>query len=434
MAMASENQHSGNGNSIGSPARKLTLKRAIRMVVGIGMLSIAGTLGFAWLRTPALWTITSTQAVVNAPIRILHAPIEGIVTTQPPAVGMSVVADSPLVTIENPLVDNSHLEELKTEATALTERVTALQAQQEALASLKESLLASARKHHEAVVRRLQRRVEEARSAAAAADAFRKQRDYKKEQTAKLAGGNAVSQLEMITTQLAQEVAVNKATLANFTLQRLTEELEAVRAGSPGWLGDGHNDVPYSQQRAHEIALHQQEIATKIREHSARCAQVQKQVHIEQERLNRQARFVLTAPSAGIVWRQPVTAGACITRQTELLELLDGSAIFVDALVNEKYFGDIHPGDPVIVKLIGSHAEVPGRVKAVLGRVAPADYHFLAAEISRPNSHEIHVVVGFADDSATADYFYSQHIGQPVEVRFANNVGVLRRLWDLVSP
>ena len=432
--MASGNSNSGNGHVADAAVRTFSVKRAVRMLLGGALLSVAGVLGIAWLRTPSLWTITSTQAVVNAPIRILHSPIEGIVMSQPPEVGKSLTAGAALFTIENPLVDSGHLEELKTEATALSERVSALQAQDEALAGLKASLVASARRHQEAVVRRLKRQVEEARSAAAAADAFCKQRDYKREQTARLAGDNAASQLEVVTARLAQDVALNKATLAHFMLDHLGEELEGVQAGTLSGFGDGRNDVPYSQQRAHEIALHQHEIAAKIREHAARCAQVQKQVHIEQERLNRQSRFVVTAPAAGIVWRQPVAAGTCITRQTDLLELLDGAEVFVDALVNERYFGDIHPGDPVMVKLIGSHAEVSGSVKAVLGRVAPADHHLLAADLPEPGRHEIRLMVALDESPAASAGFYANHIGQPVEIRFTNNVGVLRRLWDLVSP
>jgi multidrug resistance efflux pump len=398
------------------------------------LIVIAGWLAIAWLLTPGLWTITSTQAVVNARIRTLHSPIEGIVATQPPPIGKAVTAGSCLLTVENPLVDNSHLEELKTEAASLAERVSALQAQHKSLESLKEKLSANARHYHEAAVRRLERQIEEAKSIAAVADALARQRDYKKDQMTKLVGGMSVSQLELVTAGLAREAAQNKAAQARCTVERLTDELEATRNGSFTGFGDGRNDVPYSQQRVHEIEIHQNEITEKMREHSARSAQVQKQLQIEQERLKRQARFCLEAPIDGIVWRQPVTAGSSITRQTDLLHLLDCSEIFVDALVNGKYFGAIHPGDPVVIKLIGSHAEVPGSVKDVLGQVALGDDHSLAAEVPKPEKQEIHVIVSFTDGPERTGNFHSYHIGQPVEIRFAKNSSLFKRFWDLVSP
>jgi multidrug resistance efflux pump len=384
--------------------------------------------------TPGLWTITSSQAVVNAPIRSLHSPIEGIVKTQPPPVGKAVTAGSPLLTIENSLVDDSHFEELKTEAASLAERVAALRGQHKELEKLKEKMAANARNYHEAAVRRLERQVEEAKSVVAAAEALAKQREYKKDQLTKLVGGMNVSQLEMVTAGLAREAAKSKAAQAAFTVQRLTEELQAVRDGSFTGFVDGRNDVPYSEQRAHEIDILQHEIAAKIQEHSTHHIQIEKQLRIEQERLKRLALYRLEAPIDGIIWRQPVTAGTSITQQTELIQLLDRSEIFVDAMVNGKYFGAIAPGDPVVIKLIGSHDEVPGVVKDIVGQVILGDEHSLAALVPKPVKQEIHVLVKFASGPETSDTFQSHHIGQPVEVRFANSRGIIKRFWDLVSP
>jgi multidrug resistance efflux pump len=422
-----------SGNSPVAPRRRI-LRRVIRIALGLALIAIAGWLATAWLLTPSLWTITSNQAVVNAQIRSLHSPIEGIVKTQPPAVGKAVTAGSPLLTIENSLVDDSHLEELKTEAASLAERVVALRSQHKVLENLKERMSANARNYHEAAVRRLQRQVEEAKSLAAAAEALAKQRDYKKDQLAKLVGGLNVSQLEMVTAGLAREAAKSKAAQASFTVSRLTEELQSVREGSFTGFVDGRNDVPYSEQRVHEIDILQNEITAKIQEHSTRHAQIEKQLRIEQERLKRQAGYRLNAPIDGIVWRQPVTAGTPIIRETELLQLLDRKEIFVDALVNGKYFGAIQPGDPVLIKLIGSHADVEGVVKDIVGQVALGDEHSLAAMVPKPAKQEIHVLVSFASGPGSTDNFQSYHIGQPVEVRFSKSRGFFGRLWDLVSP
>jgi multidrug resistance efflux pump len=422
------------GSQAESAVRKPGLKRIIRIALGAALLVIAGWLATAWLLTPGLWHITSVQAVVNARIRSLHSTIEGIVTTQPPSVGKAVPAGSLLLTIENSLVDDSHSEELKTEATSLAERVVALKAQKIELENLKGKLTENARNYHEAAIRRLERQVEEAKSMAVAAEALAKQRDYKKDQTTRLAGGQSVSQLEMITASLAREAAKSKAAQATLTVQRLTEELQAVRDGSFTGFVDGRNDVPYSEQRAHEIDILQREITVKVQEHSARHAQIEKQLQIERERLKRQGRFQLRAPIDGVVWRQPVSKGTPITRETELLQLLDASEIFVDALVNGKYFGAIHPGDPVVITFVGSHEEVPGTVKDVLGQVGLGDERSLAAVVPKPAKQEIHVLVSFATDPAAADHFQSYHIGRPVQVRFVESTGLLRRLWDSVSP
>ena len=187
-------------------------------------------------------------------------------------------------------------------------------------------------------------------------------------------------------------------------------------------------------QRMHEIDIRQHYIQAKIQEFAARGAQVQKQLRIEDERLQRQARCCLKAPIDGIIWRRPLAGGGTVTRQKPVLELLDTSDIFVDALVNEKHFGDIRPGDKVVVKLIGSHTEVAGTVRDVLGRVALADDHTLAAEVPKLGKHEVHVIVTFDDGPPRSDHFHPHHIGQPVEVRFTSSASFLKQLWNLVSP
>src|SRR5262249_21745125 len=134
--MALENQIPPSGNSVrsggsqgGSPTRKPGLRKVIRIALGGAILAIACWLAGMWLLTPGLWYVTSNQAVVNARIRSLHSPIEGIIATQPPPIGKAVTAGSPLLTVENQLVDDSHREELRTESTSLKERVAALKNQ-----------------------------------------------------------------------------------------------------------------------------------------------------------------------------------------------------------------------------------------------------------------------------------------------------------------
>jgi multidrug resistance efflux pump len=410
------------------------MRRRIRILLGLAVLAPTAWLVLAWLLTPRVWSVTSTEAVVNARILTLHSPIEGTMTAGPPAVGKAISTGSSLLQVENEYVDPSRLEELKTEAASLAERVAALKRQNETLEALKEKLLASAEHYHDAAVRRLEREVEEAESVAAAYEALTRQRQYRKDMYGKLAAGKSASELENVTANFSTEVAQNKAAQARAVVKRLQADLEASRRGEFVGPGAGANDVPYSRQRAHEIEIRQQDIRAKVQEHSVRIAEVRKQLEIESERLRRKAHFDLKAPLDGVVWRRPVTAGSAITPQTDLIQLLDAATVFIDALVDEQYFGVIHPGDPVVIRFVGARTEVGGTVKDVLGRVALGTDAALAAESPRAGKHEIHVLVAFAEDAGSADHFASYHIGQPVEVRFVNGPNVFRRLGSLLTP
>jgi multidrug resistance efflux pump len=410
------------------------MKRSFRVLLACGILLPTVWLVLSWLLTPSLWTVTSTEAVVNARIMTLHSPIEGTVRGAPPPVGKAVAAGSPLLEVENEYVDYSHLEELKIEVASLAERVTALKKQHESLEALKEKLTTRAEHYHAAAVRRLEREVEEAESVAAAYEALTRQREYRKAMYGRLTANHSASELENATAGFSTEVAQNKAAQARAVVKRLRADLEASRRGQFVGPSLGANDVPYSLQRVHEIDIRQQDILAKIQEHTVRIGEVQKQAQIEAARLARKARFLLKAPFDGVVWRRPVAAGGAVTTQTDLLQLFDPSTLFVDALVDEKYFGSIHPGDPVVIRFVGSRTEVAGTVKDVVGRVAIDGDRALAAQVPRVGKHEIHVFVTFADEAATADHFASYHIGRPVEVRFVNGPGMMKRLGDLVSP
>jgi multidrug resistance efflux pump len=388
----------------------------------------------SWLLSPALWNITSSQAVVNARIMTLHSPIEGTMTESPPPVGQAVAAGSPLLRVENLLVDDSHLEELKTEAASLAERVAALKKQREELEALKGRLGGHVRRYQAAAERRLQTRLDEARASAVAADAFAQQRRYKREQAERLSRGNTVTMEEAITARLADDAARSKAAQAQAGVRHFSDELEALRLGLYPGQGDGGNDVPYSQQRIHDLEIRQLDIIARVEEFSARAAQVRRQLEIETARLGRQQGAVLKAPIDGVVWRRPLTAGSPVTRQTPVLQLLDASDIYVDAVVPAKSVGEIHPGDKVVIRLISTREEVAGAVQDILGQVALGEDRALAAEAPKLCQGEVHVLVAFEGAPPNRDRFHPYNIGQPVEVRFAHRTDPLRRLLNLVLP
>jgi multidrug resistance efflux pump len=388
----------------------------------------------SWLLSPALWSITSSQAVVNARIMTLHSPIDGTMAESPPHVGQAVTAGSPLLRVENPLADNSHLEELKTEAASLDERVAALKRQHEELGALKDRLGGNVRKFQTAAVRRLESRLEEARAVAVAADAFAQQRRYKREQAERMARVDTAAAEEAVTARLADDAARSRAAEAQAAVRRLSDELEALRLGLYLGLGDGGNDVPYSVQRIHDLEIRQHDIIAKVEELTVRAAQVRRQVEIETERVGRQKGAVLKAPIDAVVWRRPLTAGSPVTRQTPVVQVLDTSDIFIDALVPAKYVGDIHPGDKVVIRLTATREEVPGTVQDVLGQVALGEDRALAAEVPKLGKGEVHVLVAFDGAPPNRDHFHPYNIGQPVEVRFAHRTGPLRRLVNLVWP
>jgi hypothetical protein len=196
--------------------------------------------------------------------------------------------------------------------------------------------------------------------------------------------------------------------------------VESIKGGIFTGPGDSRNDVPYSRQRIHEIAMQQLHDESEIREQTMRIAQLNRQIRDEGERVRRRSDYRLDSPVGGIIWHRSVAAGSPVGPQAELLRLVDRSTLFVDATLPVRYSDDIRPGDRVVIRAVGSSVETAGRIRYVLGESALD--HSAAVEVPRSDPQELHVIIDFSRDSAgegrgaaAPDAF---PVGQRVDVEF----------------
>ena len=93
----------------------VTARRFLKIALGIGLV-----VAFGWAPLRAMLATTSVEAIVNARIETIRAPIEGIV--QAPAeknANWSSTAAPPKLTINNPYADRSRLDELRRDLNTL---------------------------------------------------------------------------------------------------------------------------------------------------------------------------------------------------------------------------------------------------------------------------------------------------------------------------
>jgi multidrug resistance efflux pump len=387
--------------------------RALRTAIGLVLLCVP-----AWLLWPSLWTITSTAAVVNAQLITLTSPIEGVATLAPPAVGQQVARGGLLLRIAAPLPDQKHVEELEAEKATLTERVAALQQHAAKIQSLKNELSVSFENYKSSLVREVADELEEARSEAEAAEAIRRQKEFEQEREQALVRRGFGRPPELNAARYAAEVAVNNAARARAGVSRLTHQLESIQRGVFTGPGDSRNDVPYSRQRAHELLVQQLDDEAKIQEHQMRIAQIEQQIVSETSRIEKRTSQEVRAPVDGIIGRLFVAAGSSVGPQSELLQVLDASTVFIDARLSENYADDVRPGNAVRVRLIGPNIEVGGTIRHVLGDAVPGDDRTTVAASPVSTAHEVHVIVDFDKAAAGAGQFNQFLVGRRVEVRF----------------
>jgi multidrug resistance efflux pump len=388
--------------------------KVLRRVLGLGLLGLP-----VWVVLPNLWSMTSTQAIVNARLITLTAPIAGVVATPLPPSGQVVKSGTVLLTIAGGGVDRGRLEELKTEAASLQERLAALTHHRAGLAKLKDQLTANVRDYQQAITQRIEHELAEAKAEAAATAEVLRQRAYEESQDQTLHARGIRSLRELNQARSAAEVARENHARATAAVARLQAQLDAMRQGTFTGPGDSRNDVPYSQQRIHEIMVQELDDEAKIREGTVRLAQLQRQIAVETEHIARWSRDQIKAPVDGTIWRPLVAPGSVVGPGTELLQLIDHASLFVDALVSEKALRRIHVGDRARVRLIGSTAEVSGTVRSIFGG-ALRDDPTLAAVPPTAGRGAAHVLIDLDRPARADSEFQRPPIGRRVEVRFGD--------------
>jgi multidrug resistance efflux pump len=403
--------------------------RAVRVTVGLLLLT-AGLVALL----PTLTGYTSLDGTVNAPLGIISAPIEGTVTSNPPKVGSLVLSGAEVVGIRNDRVARTAEAHLESEFTAAKERLKALREQVTKLTELKRELQIRLREYQQASIRNVTQEiaVREHRISSAQAQQKSAVADLARKERLGVTGVVAGSSIEQART--ASVTAENEGNIARTELDRLNQQLEALRRGI--FVGEGRNDVPYSQQRMDEVTIQLADAHFRERDIEARVAELKAQ--LEQERLrNRTLRYALvTMPFDGVIWRTSVVEGSNVIAGTELAQVVDCRDLFVDIIVSEVAYDEIYPGREADIRLLGRSESLHGKVLSVRGS-AVVDEAVLAAKPPQTRGKDARIRVSMTDSDLNTDYANFCQVGRSVQVRFKSRSFPLKHwlyaLWFSIT-
>jgi multidrug resistance efflux pump len=398
----------------------LLTRRAGKLSFG-ALLLAAGLLAFY----QQLVVRASRDAVINARVAAIRAPIDGIATTAVTTPGIAIKAGEAIGRVEDSLADDSRLAQLQREASAtelerdsLTRRLTDLErARGEAEAQAEAYRLGR--------VRQLELRIEEAHANLGAAEAREADAKAVVGRGAALHARGFQSDEAQEKARHAQEIEDQGVIAARKRLDALTVELDAARNGT--FLGDSYNDAPSSLQRARELALRVTETEAALDEMKRKWEALQSQLSAERNRLAAHSKAVLTAPVEGQLWTVQAAPGEYVRKGQELLTVLDCSTVIVTASVSDRDYNELHLGDPVRFRVSGTDREYAGRIVKLGSSTAfaiPFD----------PGSHQ--VIVAIPKLAASAEDGCA--VGRTGEVIFGGNGASLaaklaRSLWSLLS-
>jgi multidrug resistance efflux pump len=410
--------------------QRFVRSRPVRLALAFALMGAGG-----WALFPHMLYRVAPSAFVNAELVRVAAPISGRLTHEIPGKGDYIDRSTNLPLIDSLASDRRHLFDLERQLAVSQERGGLARKQLTELGEMDRELTSRTDGYREGMVRRLSQEVYETsaeRTGCLAEVNHRREVGSRMEQ---LVGLGVASDIRAAEARASEEAASARCAMAQARLARLQVELEAARTGV--FLGDGANDVPYSQQQRDRLLLRRQELEAQQLEESSRSAKIAMEIEMERERVERLSRFHLFLPDGHVVWAVAASPGSTVTEGQTVLDLANCGERFVVVELPEREFEQIKGGDTAAVRLSGSHEWHAGTVRQVRGSAARADDRLLAAQVPIPNPGNITVEVALASQASPARQNSFCDIGRLAEVRFTRQLGIIadfgRSLAQLIS-
>ncbi|WP_108659967.1 HlyD family secretion protein [Acuticoccus kandeliae] len=318
----------------------------------------------------------SADAVINARLTTLQAPISGEIAMPERALGTQMAAGEQIARISDPLVDDIRLEDLILERnlaeslrTRLTDHISALNDSLEILSD-------RAKRYGSERIRQLEAEIEASKSSAAAAEARLEeaQGTLRRAQQLNERGVSTTAAFDQATADA--RVAERVLEQSRSAMRVLEIQLAAAQDGV--FLGDSYNDAPYSEQRAEELILKRSELEADLSETTARVASLTERINAERRRVNRLKEAIVLANVKGRLWEMLAADGERVQRGDDIVRLVDCGSTIITLSVAESVYNRLEIGDAANFRVNGETNTYEGTISRLAGSGAATIYSNLA--------------------------------------------------------
>lgn len=378
-------------------ARAATLVAPYRsrlVKVGMGALLV---IAVGWLPVRALLQTTSTEAVVNARLITLRAPIEGEIGTGvgTTAVGTQIAPGAAVMKIVNRRAERGRLDDLHRLINRIESERAGLITRRDDLTAMHKDLSEQTHAFMNGRLRQLQARSAELTSEIAAAAANRDEAERALARATPLVESKTITNATFEKTKRDVTVATETHAALRHRLAGIDVEAASLRDGV--FIGDSYNDRPRSSQRADEVAQRLSEVSADLREREAQLTNLRTELSDETKRYGELATAELSAPVRGSVWEVLTAPGETVVRGQELVRLLDCSGVVVTATVGETAYNRLRIGDPARFRLRGESRDHDGRIIGLTGvAAAPANLAIQPSALAKEPYRVTVALPGFA--------------------------------------
>jgi multidrug resistance efflux pump len=340
--------------------------RLVKAAAGLAIIII-----FGWTPAQRFLALSTSEAVVNARLVTLRAPIDGEVAAiaVAPEVGTRAEQGSSIIRISNPRADRSRLDDFRRTIAQLEGERPAVVARVAKLGELHTHIVGQASLFQSGRIRELEMRVLETGSVITGAAASRAEAEATAQRVTALAANGTVSKAALDKAQRDRTVAIEGENSLRHRLAAVEVELEAARNGS--FVSDSYNDRPSSTQQADELSIRIAELDADLRTRDDRLQRLQQELQREAARYAEMAGANLVSPVNGSIWEVLVSPGEEVRRGQDLVRLLDCSGVVVTAAVSESVYNRLRVNDAASFRFSGDAVDYTGRVMRLSGLAAP---------------------------------------------------------------
>ena len=379
-------------DAVASPARQASaaksrwVGRALKSAIGLAIVVVVGVGPMQ-----RLFEYSSVDAVVNARLVSLRAPIDGRVAEgQPsPTMGERAAKGVTLLRITNPRADRSRLDDLRRLTDQIESERSSIVGRLERLKELFGEISEQTRTFQVGRIQELEARVRDFKAQAEAASATQFEAASTLERTKTLVASGAQTKVVLERAQRDATIATETERSIRHRLFAAEVELEASRRGQ--YIGDTYNDRPSSRQQADELSIRIAEAEAELSARDRRLNGLRAELRDESSRYADLSDVVMSAPVDAQIWEVLVSPGEEVRRGQDLLRLLDCSGAIVTTTVRESVYNQLRVGDKAQFRFADQSNLYNGQVIRTSGVAAPADN--LAIQSTGPSSAAYRIAV-----------------------------------------
>jgi multidrug resistance efflux pump len=366
--------------------------RLVKAVLGLALIAVAG-----WMPLERLFQVSSVEAVVNARLVTVRSPIGGTVQIDAvnSALGETIAAGAPLVTVSDARADHSRLTAALDERAAAREERKAFAAKLKNLTDVQTDLRAQLDAFRRNRLTQIEAEMAEADAQIEAALAEQTRAEAIRARQSALVQSGSVSQAVM--DDATRDAAVAIATIKGARARKASLAVERDALNSGNYLGDDYNDQPRSAQQLQEVAQQIASARADLARLDARIERAEADIAAEQRTAALASQARLAAPVGGRIWEVLTAPGEQVAAGQPLFSLLDCSQAIVTASVSEAVYNSLSVGMPATFSYREGGKPMQGKVVQLSGvAMVSSNFAILPSALTK-EPYRVAITVGALD-------------------------------------